>query len=204
MPPFDRYAPRGVSHHLRLLMPVLAAVLILSTVASATAFGGHQGPGPELVVQPLPAGLLEVRASRASVRELLARIAVHTAEPIAIHIAGDRKIDLRLQKVSPARAIERIAAAAGLRVSRAGGAIVVTDPSEPVLNLDVKNADVRAIFDSVKSQCGIANMMIDREISGEGTFLFRSVPCSEGIRIILSSLGLDAEAYPNVLHVREP
>ena len=204
MPAFDPYAPGGVSRRLRLFMPVLAAVLIFSTVASSRAFGANQGRESGLVVQPMSAGLLEVTVSQASVRELLARIAVHTSEPIAIRFAGDRKIDLRLHKVSPGKAIERIALAAGLRVSRTGDAIVLTDPSEPVLNLDVKNADVRAVFDAVKSQCGIANMMIDREVSGEGTFLFRDVPCSEGIRIILSSLGLDAETYPNVLHVREP
>ena len=203
MPPFDRYVPRGVSPRPRLLINAMATALILSTLAVPVASGGHHVPRAGLVVQPLPGGLLEVTASRASVRELLSRIAVHSGKPVAVHFSGDRTIDLRLQNVTPDRAIERIATAARLRVRRAAGGTFLTDPTEPVLNLDVKNADVRAILAAVKAQCDIPNMMIDEEISGEGTFLFRDVPCIEGLQVILSSLGLSAEEYPNVLHVRD-
>ncbi len=67
--------------------------------------------------------------------------------------------------------------------------------SEPALTLDVKDADVRAILEVVAEQCGIRNLIVDRDVTGKGTFLFEDVPCSTGIPVILRSLGLGAEFY---------
>ena len=66
---------------------------------------------------------------------------------------------------------------------------------------DVSDAEVRTIFASVKQQCGIRNVIIDRDVTGRGTFLFRDVPCEQAIRTITASLGLGVETEPAYLRV---
>lgn len=62
---------------------------------------------------------------------------------------------------------------------------------ERTVTLDVKNADVRAILASMKTQCGIRNMVIDPDVKGEGaTLKFREVPCSTAFRIVFRQFGL--------------
>jgi type II secretory pathway component HofQ len=66
-------------------------------------------------------------------------------------------------------------------------------PRGPAMTIDVKDADVRDILRELKRQCGIRNLIIDKDVAGSGTFLFRNVPCPQAIRTITASLGLDYE-----------
>ena len=64
-------------------------------------------------------------------------------------------------------------------------------PAKPkTVTLDVKDADVRAVLQSLQQQCGIKNLVIDREVSGTATFYFREVPCPTAFRVVLRTYGL--------------
>ena len=58
------------------------------------------------------------------------------------------------------------------------------------VTLDVKDADVRTVLQSMQQQCGVKNLVIDREVSGTATFYFREVPCPTAFRIVLRTYGL--------------
>lgn len=73
--------------------------------------------------------------------------------------------------------------------------------AEPTVTLDVKDADVRVILRSMQKQCGIKNMLIDKEVSGAGTILFREVPCERALRIVFRQFGLKGVIDPNVVSV---
>ena len=65
------------------------------------------------------------------------------------------------------------------------------------VTLDVKDADVREILKSMQKQCGIRNLIIDREVGGAGTFYFREVPCETAFRVVLRSFGLASRPEVN-------
>ena len=73
------------------------------------------------------------------------------------------------------------------------------------VTLDVKDADVRDVLKSLKEQCGIKNMIIDKEVAGQGaTFLFRDVPCETAFKVVFRTFGLTSQPELNsVLHVEK-
>lgn len=147
-------------------------------------------------------GLLNVDAKGASLRETLAAVQVHVEERIVLTIDGDRRLHLTARNQTPREVIRRAAKSADLQMVEIAGSILLTDPLEPVLHLNVKNAPVREILASVRHQCGIRNLIIDPEVAGQGTFLFAGVPCVEGLRVILASLGLAADIEPGLVRVK--
>jgi type II secretory pathway component HofQ len=69
------------------------------------------------------------------------------------------------------------------------------------MSIDVKDADVRDILGEFKRQCGIRNLIVDRDVQGKGTFMFREVPCAQAFRTIAASLGLGYEIESSYLRV---
>jgi hypothetical protein len=69
--------------------------------------------------------------------------------------------------------------------------------AERTVTIDVKDAEAVAILKDLQKQCGVRNLMIDPQVKGTGTFLFRDVPCRQAWRIVLRSLGLDSVTYPS-------
>lgn len=70
-------------------------------------------------------------------------------------------------------------------------------PSERRVTIDVKDAEARVILEDLQKQCGVRNLMIDPEVQGKGTLLFRDVPCPQAWNTALRSLGLDFRIYAN-------
>ena len=68
---------------------------------------------------------------------------------------------------------------------------------EPVVNLDVKDEDIRVILKSMKEQCGIKNLLIDKEVGGKGTFILHDLPCIQAFDIVASTMGLAYDIEPN-------
>lgn len=64
------------------------------------------------------------------------------------------------------------------------------EKKEPMVSLDVKDAEVRVILKSMQKQCGIKNLVVDPNVQGKGTFFFANVPCRTAFPIVLSTLGL--------------
>jgi type II secretory pathway component HofQ len=74
---------------------------------------------------------------------------------------------------------------------------------EPTVNLDVKDEDIRVILKSMKEQCGIRNLLIDKEVNGKAMFYFRDVPCSTAFDLVAQTMGLAYDVEPNsVVDVR--
>jgi type II secretory pathway component HofQ len=69
------------------------------------------------------------------------------------------------------------------------------------VTLDVKDADVRVILKSMQQQCGIRNLLIDKEVSGNGTLLFRDVPCATAFKVVFQQFGLAGQVARNVTTV---
>lgn len=67
----------------------------------------------------------------------------------------------------------------------------------PVVTLDVKDEDVVVILKSMQKQCGIKNLIIDKEVQGKGTFLFRELPCERAFDTVFRTMDLRAKAYSN-------
>ena len=64
--------------------------------------------------------------------------------------------------------------------------------------LDVKDADVRDVLQSLKQQCGIKNMIIDKEVpAATATFYFREVPCETAFRAVFRTFNLAYDPQPN-------
>jgi type II secretory pathway component GspD/PulD (secretin) len=78
---------------------------------------------------------------------------------------------------------------------------------EATVTLDVKDEDVRSILKEMQTQCGIRNLLIDKEVSGVASLVyFREVPCSTAFRTIFRQFELTGQFDQNIVHVerREP
>lgn len=71
------------------------------------------------------------------------------------------------------------------------------------VTLDVKDEDVRVILRSMKEQCGVRNLLIDKEVQGKGMVYFTEVPCATAFRIVMRQFGLAIENDPNVTLVEK-
>ena len=69
------------------------------------------------------------------------------------------------------------------------------------VTLDVKDEDVHAILESMQQQCGIRNLLIDKDVKGKGMIYFREVPCATAFRIVTRQFGLAMQPDPNVTTV---
>lgn len=65
------------------------------------------------------------------------------------------------------------------------------------VTLDVKDEDIRVILKSMQKQCGIRNLVIDRDVQGKGTFLFDKVPCRTAFDVVFRTMGLASVDYGN-------
>ena len=85
----------------------------------------------------------------------------------------------------------------------ANAADAAKSEEEPTVNLDVKDEDIRVILKSMQEQCGIRNLLIDKEVAGKAMFYFRDVPCSTAFDLVARTMGLAYDVEPNsVVDVR--
>jgi len=79
--------------------------------------------------------------------------------------------------------------------------LAATTAATPAVTLDVKDADIRVVLKSMQKQCGIKNLLIDREVQGEATILFREVPCETAFRTVFRQFSLTGQVAQNVTRV---
>jgi hypothetical protein len=71
------------------------------------------------------------------------------------------------------------------------------------VTLDVKDGDVHEVLQSLKTQCGIRNMIIDRDVAGAATFVLHEVPCETAFKVVFRTFDLASQPEVNsVIHVR--
>ena len=69
------------------------------------------------------------------------------------------------------------------------------------VTLDVKDADVHEILQSMKTQCGIKNLLIDKDVSGAGTLVFKEVDCATAFSVVFKQFGLAGTYEGDVVSV---
>jgi type II secretory pathway component GspD/PulD (secretin) len=72
-------------------------------------------------------------------------------------------------------------------------------PQPKTVTIDVKDEDVRVILKSMQTQCGIKNLIIDKEVQGKGTFLFHQLPCERAFDVVFRTMSLRAKTYSDDL-----
>jgi hypothetical protein len=182
----------------RLSLWALGAICaaILASPASAAT------PG-RMRVTPHPDGTVEVTLERASLRQAAGVLSLRIGVPVMVE-AGDREVSGRIGRAMPEEALAELVRSEGLVASREKGRIVIRERGpEPVVTIDVKDGEIASILREVATQCGIRNLVLDREVQGKGTFLFQDVPCEAAFRAIFTSMGLAADRELNsLIHVR--
>ena len=88
-----------------------------------------------------------------------------------------------------------------LLVILALAAATVASAKPKTVTLDVKDADVRTVLQSMQQQCGIKNLLIDKEVQGEATILFREVPCATAFKVVFRQFSLTGQVAQNVATV---
>ena len=76
-------------------------------------------------------------------------------------------------------------------------AMLAGAPQPKTVTLDVKDEDVRVILKSMQTQCGIKNLIIDKEVQGQGTFIFHELPCKTAFDTVFRTMSLRAKTYSN-------
>jgi len=70
--------------------------------------------------------------------------------------------------------------------------------AEQKVTLDVKDADVRDVLQSLKTQCAVKNMIIDKEVpASAATFYLRDVPCETAFKVVFRTFSLAAAPIEN-------
>ncbi|HYC62826.1 MAG TPA: hypothetical protein VEK79_25015 [Thermoanaerobaculia bacterium] len=72
---------------------------------------------------------------------------------------------------------------------------------ERAVTLDVKDEDVRVILKSMQQQCGIKNLIIDKEVAGKGMIYFNDVPCANAFKVVFMQFGLTGQIDSTVVVV---
>jgi type II secretory pathway component HofQ len=75
---------------------------------------------------------------------------------------------------------------------------------ERTVTLDVKDAEAREILQTMQTQCGIKNLVIDPDVQGSGSFFFREVPCRQAFKVVLRTMGLRMTTYSETMVTVEP
>ncbi len=140
---------------------------------------------------------LDVTARQVRLSVLISALTLHLRRPVQLAPGVDRQVDVRFRGVSARRALEMLVEREDLKIVSRGGVDLILDRTEPVVDLDVEDGEVRSIVQVVASQCGIHNVMIDPAVSGRGTFRFRDVPCHHALDVVLRSLGIEGTLEPN-------
>ncbi|MEO8036069.1 MAG: hypothetical protein ABI837_16660 [Acidobacteriota bacterium] len=129
----------------------------------------------------------------------VAALRPYLSQPVLLAVRRDPVVTFRASRIPPDRALRTLAALAGVTIRTDGGKFVVeelvTPSSTASVTLDVKDEDVRVVLQSMQKQCGIVNLVLDRDVQGSGTFLFRDLPCRQAFDTVLRTTGLELIDY---------
>ena len=174
---------RGVDGAVALLLLLFAFPLFASTVSVKRS--------------DEKAGTLSVNIVDAPLSEAVAALQFYLPLGVEQRTGGDPHVTFRARNVLPEGVLRALALAARVDFIAGEDRYTLRDRNEPTVTLDVKDAEVRVILKSMQKQCAIRNLMIDPNVQGTGTFLFRDVPCRTAFSIVLRSLGLASAEYDN-------
>lgn len=142
-------------------------------------------------------GRIDIVAKRASLIAVVRELERFLGRPVSIVSTRYQTVAYQKKAVFPIEALKAVAESAKLRMIDRRTDYLLTDRPEPLVTLDVKDVEAREILQQLKVQCGIKNMLIDKDVQGKGTFLLRDVSCEQAFEIVFTSLGLSGKSYAN-------
>lgn len=160
--------------------------------------------GSVTVTPAAKARTFDVIVSAEPLSRIVAALQPRVAKAITMRIGRDPVISFQRRGVSAETALRAIVQRSGLELREGETELEITDPKEPVVTLDVKDAEAAVILKSMQRQCGIKNLVLDPDVKGSGTFLFNRVPCRQAFSVVLRSLGLAASDYSGNMVSVEP
>jgi hypothetical protein len=165
-------------------------------VLLALTFGAPASAG--ISVERAGKSTFNVTASAEPLSSIVGALGLHLRASVAINTSRDPLISYRARNASPEAALRGVVAAAKLELRKHDAERwEIVDPAEPVVTLDVKDAETRVILKSLQRQCGVKNLIVDPNVGGKGTFLFTDVPCRQAFSVVLRTLGLEMAVYSN-------
>ena len=182
------------------MKPAIATTLLL-TFFPALLWAAPEPASPVLSVRRSQGmnmgGRIDIVAKRASLIAVVRELERFLGRPVSIVSTRYQTVAYQKKAVFPIEALKAVAESAKLRMIDRRTDYLLTDRPEPLVTLDVKDVDAREILQQLKVQCGIKNMLIDKDVQGKGTFLLRAVPCEQAFEIVFASLGLSGKSYAN-------
>jgi hypothetical protein len=158
----------------------VAALLLTSALAQASV---------SVRRSPADAKRIDVAIVREPLSSALRALQLYVPNQIELAAESDPLVTYRARGVMPIAALHAIARTAALPLSLERDCFVLRERVQGV-TLDVKDEDVQTILKMMQRQCGIRNLVIDRDVQGKGTFLFTNVPCRQAFNTVLVSFGL--------------
>jgi hypothetical protein len=122
---------------------------------------------------------------------------MYLPHPVHMVAGGDSKATFKAKHVDPEAALRAVVLSAGAKLGIENDQYWIRSKTEPTVALDVKDEEITKILESMKTQCGIKNLVIDRDVQGKGTFLFDNVPCRKAFDIVFRTMGLASVDYGN-------
>ena len=169
---------------MKRLLPLL--ILALSAPAFATISVKRDDERPRTINVTIVNEPLSV-----AVRSL----ELYLSRGVQIFLAEDPRISYRGRRIDPVAALHGMAAAAHVSLYEDNDRYWIRDDREPTVTLDVKDEDVRVILKSLQRQCALKNLIIDPDVQGKATFLFRDVPCQTAFDMVFRTFGLKSVTY---------
>lgn len=126
-------------------------------------------------------------------------MAIYLPRRVQLLIGADPRITYSAKRIAPDAALRGIALAAGADLNVQHDQYWIRNLREPVVTLDVKDVDIRVILKDMQKQCRIKNLVIDPQVSGNGTFMFENLPCRTAFSVVFRTLGLASMDYGNSL-----
>ena len=131
-------------------------------------------------------------ASNEPLDVIAARITRDTGMRLVVRGLGDQRVSMRIHARTLPELVRYVAAAARRSYTISNGVATLGRFAEPRVDMDVKDGDVLEVFETLRQQCGIRNLLIDPGVAGKATFLFDSVPCEAAFRAVLQTFALDS------------
>ena len=162
--------------------------LLIVNVASATISVARSQDKPKT---------LNVAIIAEPFSEAVKSLELYLPRPVEIVAERDPQVTFRAKNVSAEGTLRAIALEAGVIVEVASDRYLIRDAHAPGVTIDVKDEDIHAILKTMQQQCGIKNLVIDPDVQGRGTFLFRDLPCRIAFDTVFRTMGLSSVIYPN-------
>ena len=146
--------------------------------------------------------LVDVAIDREPLSRAILNISGFQTHRVEVLLATDPLVSYRARAVTPEAAMRALAAAGHARLDYEDNRFWLRELIEPKVILDVKDEDVRVILHSLQAQCHVKNLIIDPDVQGRATFLFRDLPCRTAFDTVFHTMGLREVRYsPSLVQV---